>query len=268
LVLGNAPSPKKKKKANKANGNVAIRQTSTSSGTSLGGTEPSSPHIRNIPPHIVLAQRDFGPSAESEGEDSDDDGDLYGKLSKMKIIDIDDLSPEELEYAHINPWEKGETGDVEPETKEDRTYGNLWLSEEDPRAIPLPDPELICPTHHIACKKGICEDMGKILRAKKMRELRAEWEKEGKNKKNKGRRNKDGDDTNDESQTTEVNGHNARSRGNNGFGRHEKDKEPSHIGRMRAFPADTVSDHVDSEEGGSTPKDAPEIEGQISTSVW
>ena len=112
----------------------------------------------------------------------------------MKYTEIDDLAPEELEHAHINAWEKGEedknnnhNGDtMEPksktsEEKEDRAYGNLWLSEEDPRAIP--PPKLICPTHRIMCKKGICEDMTKLLRAEKRKELEAQWEAEGKNKK-------------------------------------------------------------------------------------
>lgn len=109
-------------------------------------------------------------------------------MSNLKFTDVDDLPPEELEYAHVSTWERGDADAVEPETsegaKEGRTYGNLWQSEDDPRAVQLPT--LICPTHHIACSKGICSDMGKLIRAEKRKELEAQWEKEGKNKKNKG----------------------------------------------------------------------------------
>jgi hypothetical protein len=53
---------------------------------------------------------------------------------------------------------------------------------EDPRAIPAPNPEDICPTH-IACKKGICEDMSRLIKAGERKERQAEWEKKKKNKK-------------------------------------------------------------------------------------
>lgn len=189
MIQGSAPLPNsKKKKANKGKG-TATASTLPASVTSQGNkTQPLSPPPRAVPK--------FRPSAEEEEEDSDDGDDIYTALSKMKYTEIDDLAPEELEHAHINTWEKGEDDNnnntVEPKSEEedpakakeeDRAYGNLWLSEEDPRAIPLP--KLICPTHRITCKKGICEDMTKLLRAEKRKELEAKWEAEEKNKKKK-----------------------------------------------------------------------------------
>ena len=90
-----------------------------------------------------------------------------------------------MEYVDVNASERGVSA-VDSETSGApavvEEYQNLWLSEDDPRAIPLPDARLICPTHHIACKKGICEDMSKILRDIKKEKLKAEWEEKMKNK--------------------------------------------------------------------------------------
>ena len=106
----------------------------------------------------------------------------------MKISNInDDFAPEEMGYADVNTGERGDAADAVADSdipvpvEEGRKYENLWLSEDDPRAIPLP--AVICPVHNIACKKGICEDMAKILREKRKAEMRETWEKEKKNKK-------------------------------------------------------------------------------------
>lgn len=105
----------------------------------------------------------------------------------MESTNIDDLPPDEMESAHVSFWERENIDGVNPETstpgEQGRTYGNLWLSEEDPRAIPAPNPEDICPTHHIACKKGICEYMSKLIKARERKARQAEWEKKKKNKK-------------------------------------------------------------------------------------
>ena len=91
----------------------------------------------------------------------------------MKLNDV-----EEMGYTNVNAGDAGNgvDSDIPAPAKEGREYQNLWSSEDDPRAIP--PPAVICPAHGIACKKGICEDMAKILRDKKKAELRATWEKE------------------------------------------------------------------------------------------
>ena len=77
--------------------------------------------------------------------------------------------------AHVNAWERGDDGNALdtdiPVPVEG--YQNLWLSDDDPRAVPLPNPDMICPVHHPACKKGICEDMSKKLKDIKKAELKA-----------------------------------------------------------------------------------------------
>ena len=118
-------------------------------------------------------------------EDDSDCEDIYVPFSNMNFPDINDLEPEEMEYAHINAWERGDDAnavdsDIPVPVKEGRKYQNLWLSEEDPRAVP--QPALICPVHRLACKKGICEDMSKKLKDIKRAELKAQWEKEKKKK--------------------------------------------------------------------------------------
>ena len=86
---------------------------------------------------------------------------IYIPYSNVKAT-VDNHVREHMEY---NASERGviavdsETSGAPAVVEE---YQNLWLSEDDPRAIPLPNAHLICPTHHIACKKGICEDMSKI----------------------------------------------------------------------------------------------------------
>ena len=108
----------------------------------------------------------------------------------MKLPDINDLVPEEMEDAHVNAWERGYDAnavdsDIPLPGEEGQRYQNLWLSEDDPRAVP--PPAVMCPVHGLACKKGICEEMSKKLKEIKKAELRAEWEKE-KLKKTKGTR--------------------------------------------------------------------------------
>ena len=129
----------------------------------------------------------FRPSEEDE-EDSDYD-DIYVPFSGMKIV-ANNVAVEGMEYTDVNASERGgadavvdsETSDARAHAEEGRKYQNLWSSEDDPRAVPLPDPNLICPTHHIACKKGICADMSKILRDMKKAQLKAEWEEKQKNR--------------------------------------------------------------------------------------
>jgi hypothetical protein len=87
-----------------------------------------------------------------------------------------------MEYTNVNDLDRGD-GNTEPSALAEegpKKYQNLWSSEDDPRAIPLP--AVLCPTHHIACKKGICEDMSKILRGIKREKLKAEWEEKKKTK--------------------------------------------------------------------------------------
>ena len=102
----------------------------------------------------------------------------------------DDLAPEDMEYTHVNSWERGDDvnaldSNIPVPEKEGREYPNLWSSEDDPRAVPLT--AIICPVHHIGCKKGICEEMSKKLKEIKKAELKEKWERE-KLKKNKGTR--------------------------------------------------------------------------------
>lgn len=189
---GNSPLPtkQKSKKGISQETTLEIPASSTSS-TSLESTRSSSPQICNTPvissPTLVRDVPYFRPSAGSEEEDSDCD-DIYVPLLQMKVTDLNDLPPEEMEYAHASAWEREDA--VEPESLAspgpgtERTYGNLWLSEEDPRAIPLP--ELICPIHYITCKKGICEEMAKLHRDKERKKKKEQWEKEGKKKNDKG----------------------------------------------------------------------------------
>lgn len=102
-------------------------------------------------------------------------------------INIDGLAPEEMEDAHVNVWEgknPADAVDSEDIPVSGQNYQNFWSSEEDPRAVPLPAE--ICPVHNLACKKGICEDMSKIIRDKKKAELKEQWEKAAKKKKEKG----------------------------------------------------------------------------------
>jgi hypothetical protein len=119
-----------------------------------------------------------------EDDDSDYD-DMYVPYSNMIS---NDLEPEEMEYGYVNALERGDdvngvdSGIPVPE-EEGRKYQNLWLSEDDPRAVPLP--AIICPVHRYGCKKGICEDMSKMLKEIKRAELKKEWEEENL-KKNKG----------------------------------------------------------------------------------
>lgn len=102
----------------------------------------------------------------------------------MKFPNINDLAPED---AHVNACERGDdadalNSDIPVPGEEGQKYQNLWSSEDDPRAVPTP--ALICPVHHLACKKGICEDMSKKLKDIKKAEMKAKWEEE--KMKNKG----------------------------------------------------------------------------------
>ena len=188
LTQGKAPPPKKKAKNGKASG--VISETPASS-TSPGSTRPPSPQARNLS-SIASTARDVPPHMNVrpspwtvEGEEDSDCEDIYVPFSNMEIGDINDLPPEEMEHAHVYTWERG---DMEPETSgaptEGQLYENLWRFEEDPRAVPRP--ELLCPTHQIACNKGICQDMSKMIKDKKKEEERAKWEEKKKNNNNKG----------------------------------------------------------------------------------
>ena len=120
-----------------------------------------------------------------EEEDDSDCEAIYVPFSHMNIPSIDDLDPEEMEDAYVNAWERGvasnsANSDLPVPEDQDERYENLWVSEDDPRAVPTPAE--ICPVHHLACKKGICESMSKILRDKKKAELKAKWELENKKK--------------------------------------------------------------------------------------
>ncbi|KAF8808896.1 hypothetical protein BYT27DRAFT_7188409 [Phlegmacium glaucopus] len=198
-----------KKSSKKANGHTGtIPETPASSRPSPWSTQPSSSSAsstsRNVPPPYPKFQF----SADSEEGNSDAE-DIYVPMSHMTFTHFDDLPPEELEYAHVSAWERGYADALEPGTSqganEGRTYENLWASGEDPRAVPLP--ELVCPTHQIACSKGICEDMAMLIRAKKRKEQEAKWEQDSKNKKKKGKGRKENDgDSNSGGNSGEVNG--------------------------------------------------------------
>ena len=121
---------------------------------------------RDLPPHQIYRFPE-------EEEDSDCD-DIYVPYSGMNI---NDLAAEEMGYTDLNSGEGGDvangvdSSDVAIPAEEVREYQNLWSSEDDPRAIPAP--AVICPVHRLGCKRGICEDMAKILGDMKKRELRA-----------------------------------------------------------------------------------------------
>jgi hypothetical protein len=106
----------------------------------------------------------------------------------MNFPDIHDLAPEEMEYVHVNTWERRDDAnvldsDIPVPVEQGRTYQNLWSSEDDPRAVP--PPAIICPVHLLGCKKGICEEMSKKVKEIKRAELKAKWEEENL-KKSKG----------------------------------------------------------------------------------
>jgi len=270
--------PPTQKKSKKGKDHGAIPETPASI-TSQGSTQPSSPQVfissitRDVPPHQI-----FRPSEEEDDSDYDE---IYAPYSALRA------APEEMEYANVNGLDRGDANTVNSEPSDApalveegaKKYPNLWSSEDDPRAIPLP--AVICPTHHIACKKGICEDMSKILRGIKREKLKAEWEEK---KKNKGRRGKDAlgsdNDNNEKSDTTgevQVDGDNFTIAGPKGnqkrFGRQKRNQdapevnEPSFTGRLRAFtpepaPSDPAPD--DGEAFRSTPNGgAPEAERQL-----
>jgi hypothetical protein len=107
---------------------------------------------------------------------------MYVPFSNMGI---NDLEADEMGYVDVNAWERGDdvnSGIPVPEEKGQK-YQNLWLSEDDPRAVP--PPAIICPVHRLGCKKGICEEMSKKLKEIERAELKAKWEEENL-KKNKG----------------------------------------------------------------------------------
>jgi len=265
-AIWNGSLPKKKAKNGSARG---VMSETRASSTTPGSTRPPSPQTRNLP----LIARDEPPHMNTrpseEGEDRKCEA-IYVPFSNMEFGDIHDLSPEEMEHAHVNAWERG---GMDPETSkgptpatEGQVYGNLWKSEEDPRTPALP--ELICPTHLVVCNKGICQDMSKMIKDKKREENRAKWE-EDKKKKNKGKKRKGNDasgsgsaDNNDD-----VDGDNftiARSKGNRrGFGKEKRTQdreapEDSHLGRMRGFPAEPAPDG----EAADAPNGAPQAEGE------
>lgn len=213
----------------------------------------------------------------------------------MKFPDINDLAPEEMEDAHVNVWERGDAAnavdsDIPVPVEDGRKYQNLWASEDDPRAVPLPAE--ICPVHHLACSKGICEDMSKIIRDKKRAELKEKWEKEKKKKGTRfyssflttenlpdwlffyffsGKKKKEALGSGDEKNKVDIDGDNFAKVVTRPKGKRVQDgpAEPSYTGRMRAFSDDPVSSDpepdVNGEASGSGPKvsSAPETERQL-----
>ena len=206
----------------------------------------------------------------------------------MKLPDINDLEPEEMEYAHVSAWERkydadALDSDIPVPVEESQKYQNLWSSEDDPRAVP--PPPIICPVHRLGCKKGICEDMSKMLRDIKRAELKAKWEKEG-FKKNKGTSSfltmktypidwfffflgkkkkvtlgSDDEENDDAEVEVEVDKDNFAKAVTRPKGKKVQDDEPSFTGRMRAFPEDPVPSDDEPNANGKASGSAPE--GQV-----
>ena len=184
VIQGNSPPAPKSLKKGKGRA-----ETPSASSASQGITQPPTPQIQSVPtPNISSFSRDPPQQVyQYPDEDDSDYEDMYVGITNMKFPDIDDLEPEDMEHAHVNPWERGDesnNADI-PVPEEGRDYQNLWSSEDDPRAVP--PPAIICPVHFIGCKKGICEDMSRILKEMKRAELKAKWEQENL-KKSKGTR--------------------------------------------------------------------------------
>jgi hypothetical protein len=104
-----------------------------------------------------------------------------------------DMSPD-LYTTTLAPWEQSFKMDYKIDTTADTgdNIGNLWAEEEKiPRKPAAPEtPE--CPVHKKICKKGICQEMSKIVRQmeKEKKEKEKEKEKGGKGKgrgRNRGR---------------------------------------------------------------------------------
>ena len=166
-------------------------ETSSASNTSQGSTRSSSPQARNVPTSTISSPITRHVPAHLIFQDDDDDSDyenIYVPHPNMNISDINGIEPEAMEYTHVGSLERGDDvsasdlGNAGP-IEEGKKHPNLWSSEDDPRAVPLP--AIICPVHHIGCKKGICEDMSKKMKEIKRLEMKAKWDEENL-KRNKG----------------------------------------------------------------------------------
>ncbi|KAF8994153.1 hypothetical protein BDQ17DRAFT_1252070 [Cyathus striatus] len=91
------------------------------------------------------------------------------------------LDPDVLEVTVLAPWEKNEEAEggaedlwgvpgaadvYEGASGSGEVFDNLW-GEDD--VVKKPD-QILCPTHGIVCKKGICQDMSKLLRKQEANE--------------------------------------------------------------------------------------------------
>ncbi|CAA7265143.1 unnamed protein product [Cyclocybe aegerita] len=106
-----------------------------------------------------------------------------GGLPELEGFD-DEENLEDLEISALHPWEaeaaESTSGDQATSPEEPKTpledggedqWANLWHDEDGGRKKA---PELICPTHKIACRKGICRDMDKLVKSKAREKAEAE----------------------------------------------------------------------------------------------
>ncbi|KDR80823.1 hypothetical protein GALMADRAFT_241280 [Galerina marginata CBS 339.88] len=168
-------------------------------------------------------------------------------------------------------------GDAQEWTPETTTWEDLWVEDANERP-----PELICPTHNIACKKGICRDMARLVREQERKKREEQWAEQRARGKGRGRGRGRGNGTwrgrggHNRGQSTEVDDW-----GNpveNGEGevdddgftttrktRRSKKKEPSFIGRMRGFEEEPqAAETQPAKAGGSA---VPKVEATAGTSA-
>ncbi|KAF8972767.1 hypothetical protein BDZ97DRAFT_1752620 [Flammula alnicola] len=172
-----------------------------------------------------------------------------------------DFGKPDMDESEFNPWEKDDAPVDQswgpPPTTEDLgeqvDWEDLFIGDTGKKKV------LICPTHNIACKKGICRDMAKLVRE----EERKAKEEEKKAAKEKGRKAKNGNaDSNGQGfkdrsrKQHDVRGRPQGSKRDPGA---RDETGPSFIGRMRAFED---VDHEETEEGGTNTETGTEPEPQ------
>ncbi|KAJ3506377.1 hypothetical protein NLJ89_g6901 [Agrocybe chaxingu] len=143
-----------------------------------------------------------------------------GGLPELEGFD-DEENLEDLEISALHPWEAAEStsGDQttpeEPKTAledgggEDQ-WANLWQDEDGGRKKA---PELICPTHKIACRKGICRDMDKLVKSKAREKAEADRAAGGRGARRGNWRDRGHNRRNSNTRSTEDNNNN-RANGN------------------------------------------------------
>ena len=155
----------------------------TSSNTPGSNNSPSStrPPSPPVPAPVQQTPAVQQPTTQVHGK--------KGKKGKQVIIldipgglldegDADDLDTMEVEI--LQPWQRAMNfeaaeaahADIDPVDDaygafDGPDYADLWADENLGRKKA---PELICPTHNVACPKGICQDMSKLVKQKKREE--------------------------------------------------------------------------------------------------